>query len=85
MARRTKPGDDARTRRPHFLATAGVLYAVSLSCTTAALSVAGILGGGSLAAALVAVMLANGVASLVRFSLLRGWAFRPSLPHPVAA
>ena len=85
LARGRSRGDDARTRRPHFLATAGVLYAVSLSCTTAALSIAGILGGGSLAAALVAVMLANGVASLVRFSLLRGWAFRPSLPHPVAA
>ncbi|HEY6472859.1 MAG TPA: glycosyltransferase, partial [Acidimicrobiales bacterium] len=76
---------DTRVRRPSFLGTAGVLYAVSLSCTTAALLVAGALGADSLAAALVAVTLANGVASLVRFALLRGWAFRPSPPQPVVA
>jgi glycosyltransferase involved in cell wall biosynthesis len=75
----------AGARRPSFLGTAGVLYAVSLSCTTAALLVAGALGTGSLAAALVAVTLANGVASLVRFALLRGWAFRPAPQRPVAA
>jgi putative flippase GtrA len=75
----------ARARRPSFLGTAGVLYAVSLSCTTAALLVAGALGAGSLAAALIAVTLANGVASLVRFALLRGWAFRPAPQRPVVA
>jgi putative flippase GtrA len=75
----------AGARRPSFLGTAGVLYAVSLSCTTAALLVAGALGAGSLAAALVAVTLANGVASLVRFALLRGWAFRPAPQRPVVA
>ncbi|HWF16675.1 MAG TPA: glycosyltransferase [Acidimicrobiales bacterium] len=85
LAKGQNRGDVARTRRPHFLATAGVLYAVSLSGTTAALLVSAMLGAGSLSAALVAVTLANGVASLVRFSLLRGWAFRPSPPRPVAA
>ena len=73
-----------RTRPPELPGHAGVLYAISLSCTTAALLVAGALSAGSLAAALVAVTLANGVASLVRFALLRGWAFRPSPQRPVA-
>ena len=71
---------DRRTdddRAPHFLVTAGALYAVSLTCTTGALLVAHVLGAGSLAAALLAVTLANACASLVRFALLRGWAFRP--------
>ena len=75
----------AGTRRPSFLGTAGVLYAVSLGCTTAALLIAGALGALSLPAALVAVTLANGFASLVRFVLLRGWAFRPSPQRPVVA
>ena len=48
--------------------------------TTAALALAHVLGATSLVAALVAVMLANGAASLVRFALLRGWAFRPGPP-----
>ncbi len=85
LAKGQNRGDVARTRRPHFLATAGALYSVSLSCTTAALLVTAVLGAGSLSAALVAVTLANGVASLVRFSLLRGWVFRPSPFRPVAA
>lgn len=75
----------ARARRSSFLGTAGVLYAVSVSLTTAALLVAGAAGAGSLAAALVAVTLANGLASLVRFALLRGWAFRPSPQRPIVA
>jgi putative flippase GtrA len=64
-------------RRRHFLATTGALYAVSLTGTTIALLVAAALGARSLSAALIAVMLANAAASLVRFALLRGWAFRP--------
>jgi putative flippase GtrA len=63
--------------RPRFLAMAGALYAVSLAFTTTALLVVGALGATSLTAALVAVTLANAGASLVRFALLRGWAFRP--------
>jgi hypothetical protein len=62
-----------------------VLYAVSLTVTTAALLVAGALGAHALAPTLVAVTLANGAASLVRFALLRGWAFRPSWARPVVA
>jgi putative flippase GtrA len=69
-------------RRPHFLATAGALYAVSLTCTTSALLVAAALGVRSLAGALVAVTLANAVASLLRFAFLRGWAFRPRPRQP---
>ncbi|HEX3332964.1 MAG TPA: dolichyl-phosphate beta-glucosyltransferase [Acidimicrobiales bacterium] len=69
-------------RRSHFLVTAGALYGVSLTFTTSALLVTHLMGAGSLAAALLAVMLANAAASLVRFALLRGWAFRPWPPPP---
>jgi putative flippase GtrA len=72
-------------RRPRFLAMAGVLYAVSLGFTSAALLVVGALGLVSLSAALVALTLANVAASLVRFALLRGWAFRPWPRGPVSA
>jgi hypothetical protein len=63
--------------RPHFLVTAGALYAVSFAFSTSALLAAAALGARSLAAALAAVTVANAVASLVRFALLRSWAFRP--------
>ncbi len=85
LARERSDGGIAQVRRPRFLATAGVLYAVSLIGTTVALMLVSALGARSLGAALLAVTLANGAASLVRFSLLRGWAFRPSPPTPVAA
>jgi putative flippase GtrA len=83
LARERTDGGVAQARRPHFLATTGVLYAVSLIGTTVALLAVYALGTPSLGAALLAVTLANGAASLVRFSLLRGWAFRPSPPTPV--
>jgi len=74
-------GGVARVPRPYFLATAGVLYAVSVIGTTLSLLVVAAMGLHSLSAALVAVTLANGAASLVRFSLLRGWAYRPLRPQ----
>jgi putative flippase GtrA len=68
--------------RPSFVTVATALFGVSLIATTAALALAHALGTTSLAAALVAVTLASGAASLVRFALLRGWAFRPGPPRP---
>jgi putative flippase GtrA len=71
--------------RPRFVAMAAALYAVSLAFTTTALLVVGALGVTSLTAALVAVTVANAGASLVRFALLRGWAFRPWPHRPTPA
>jgi hypothetical protein len=68
--------------RPGFVTVAAALFGVSLVTTTAALALAQALGSSTLAAGLVAVTLANGAASLVRFALLRGWAFRPGPPSP---
>ena len=81
LARGRSDGGVARVPRPYFLATAGVLYAVSVIGTTLSLLVVAAMGLHSLSAALVAVTLANGAASLVRFSLLRGWAYRPLRPQ----
>ena len=69
---------------PHFLVTAGALFAVSFTFTTCALLGADALGATSFAAVLVAVTLANAAASLVRFAFLRGWAFRPCPRKPVS-
>lgn len=85
LARGRSDGGVVRVPRPYFLATAGVLYAVGVIGTTLALMVVSAIGMHSLSAALVAVTMANAAASLVRFTLLRGWAFRPLPPQPVAA
>ena len=73
---------EGSTPAPSFVTVAAALFGVSLVATTAALALAQALEATSLVAALVAVMLANGAASLVRFALLRGWAFRPGPPAP---
>jgi putative flippase GtrA len=70
----------AAALRPCFVTVTAALFGVSLVTTTAALALAQVLGATSLAGALVAVTLANGAASLLRFALLRGWAFRPTSP-----
>jgi hypothetical protein len=82
--RRRGPGPEATagTPPPSFVTVTAALFGVSLVATTAALGLAQVLGATSLVAALVALMLANGAASLVRFALLRGWAFRPGPPAP---
>jgi putative flippase GtrA len=61
-----------------FAATAG-LFLISLSLTTVALVAAHAVSPDSLALALVAVTVANAVASILRFSILRAWVFRPGL------
>jgi hypothetical protein len=78
--REVRPGAAAGAPPPSFVTVTAALFGVSLVATTAALALAQVLGATSFVAALVAVMLANGAASLVRFALLRGWAFRPGPP-----
>ena len=81
LARRS-PADTAGVAgRPAFVTVVAVLYGVSLVATTAAIAVANVLAGPSLVGDAVAASLACCVAALVRFSLLRGWAFRPA-PAP---
>ncbi len=69
---------------PSFGVVIAVLYGVSLAATTAAIAVAGALVGPSLVADAVAATVASCAASLTRFSLLRGWAFRPPAASPLA-
>ncbi len=82
LARRSPAG---RTAQPSFVAVIAVLYGVSLVATTAAIAVAGALIGSSLVVDALAATGASCGASLIRFSLLRGWAFRPPDPSPLAA
>ncbi len=87
LARRSRTGREGPSGQPPFAAVVAVLYAVSLVATTAAIAVAGALAGHSLAYDALAATVASCVASLARFSLLRGWAFRPPAVRrdPVAA
>jgi putative flippase GtrA len=66
-----------RLDRRHRLITAGALTAVSLAFTTGALAVTRAAGFRSLLPALCAVTAGNLAASVVRFSILRTWVFRP--------
>jgi putative flippase GtrA len=77
--RRTPPGSAVRTT-PAFALVVAVLYAVSLAATTAAIAVANTVTAPSLLSDALAATIASCVAALVRFSLLRGWAFRPLAP-----
>jgi glycosyltransferase involved in cell wall biosynthesis len=70
-------GVDRADRRHRVLGTSA-LIALSLAVTTGALAVAMAMDRSSLPAALIAVTLANGLAALARFWLLRTWVFRPS-------
>jgi putative flippase GtrA len=72
---------DGRARRGRPFAVAGALYAVSLACTTLGLLVAQRLAPGALLPELVAITVANLVAAVFRFAVLRAWIFRPS-PRP---
>jgi putative flippase GtrA len=63
--------------QPRFLAAAAGLFAISMAMTTTALLVAGLVSATSMTSQLVAVTIANGVAALVRFTVLRAWVFRP--------
>jgi hypothetical protein len=79
LARRAPTDAAGVAGRPAFVTVVAVLYGVSLVATTGAIAVANVLAGPSLVGDAVAASLACCVAALVRFSLLRGWAFRPAL------
>jgi putative flippase GtrA len=66
--------------RPPFVLMLGVLYGVSLVATSAVIAVTIALAGSSLLGDAAAALAGSCAASLLRFSLLRGWAFRPSAP-----
>ncbi len=81
---RGRPSSRARTGRsagPAFLVVVSVLYAISVMATTAAIVAAGTVFGPSFVAYAAAATIASCGAALVRFSLLRGWAFPPPA-HP---
>jgi Glycosyl transferase family 2 len=67
--------------RGWFAGVATGLFAISLALTTLALLAAHALTGASLAAALVAVTVANAAGSVLRFAILRAWVFRPGAPR----
>jgi glycosyltransferase involved in cell wall biosynthesis len=73
LARRNADRADLR----HRMLGTSALIGVSLALTSGAVAVAWALDRSSLPVALVAVTVANAVAALARFWLLRAWVFRP--------
>jgi glycosyltransferase involved in cell wall biosynthesis len=69
---------DGLTRRGRLAVVAGGLYLISLAFTTAGLLIVHWVAAGSLFWELVALTVANAVAAVFRFSVLRAWIFRPS-------
>jgi hypothetical protein len=75
---------DGLLRRGRMILVVLSLYAISLALTTGALLVASVVTSGSLAVELFAITVANAVAAIFRFSVLRAWVFRPrALTNPV--
>jgi glycosyltransferase involved in cell wall biosynthesis len=74
--RKLSSATDGRAHRGHLFAVAGSLYVVSLACTTLGLVVAQSLAPGALLPELLAITVANLVAAILRFALLRGWIFQ---------
>ncbi len=81
LARRAVAGASGGRAGPSFALVVAVLYGVSLTATSAAIAVATITVGSTLTADASAAVVGCCAASLLRFSLLRGWAFRPA-PAP---
>jgi glycosyltransferase involved in cell wall biosynthesis len=69
---------DGQARRGRLYAVAGGLYLVSLGLTTLGLVVAQWVAPSVLLAEVVALTVANVVAAVFRFAVLRAWIFRPS-------
>jgi glycosyltransferase involved in cell wall biosynthesis len=67
---------DGQLRRGRMILVALSLYAISLALTSGALLVAGLVASGSLVVELIAITVANAVAAIFRFSVLRAWIFR---------
>ncbi len=78
LARSSPTGPVRQSTRPPFVVIVAVLYAVSLAVTSAAIAVVGAITDPTLTTDAVAATVACCGASLIRFSLLRGWAFRPT-------
>ena len=68
---------DGQARRGRLFAVAGGLYVVSLGLTTLGLLVAQWLAPSAVLPELVAITVANLVAAVFRFAVLRAWIFRP--------
>jgi putative flippase GtrA len=66
-----------------FAGVSAGLFAISLVLTSLGLLAAHALSTSSLPIALVAVIVANAAASVLRFAILRAWVFRPDPPAPV--
>jgi putative flippase GtrA len=82
LARRSPADVGGMAGRPSFVTVVAALYGVSLLATTGAIAVANLVAGPSLVGDAAAATLACCGAALLRFSLLRGWAFRPALSSP---
>ena len=65
-----------------FAGVSAGLFAISLILTSLGLVVAHVLSASSLPVALLAVTVANALASVLRFAILRAWVFRPAAPVP---
>jgi putative flippase GtrA len=85
LARRSPAAATRTDGRPSFVTVIAVLYGVSLVATTAAIAVTNALAGPSLVGDALAATIASCAAALLRFSLLRGWAFRPAAIPSAAA
>jgi glycosyltransferase involved in cell wall biosynthesis len=68
--------------RGRFAGVSAGLFAISLALTSLGLVAAHALSASSLPVALVAVIVANAAASVLRFAILRAWVFRPDPPAP---
>lgn len=81
---------DGQLRRGHMMLVGASLYAISLALTTFGLLVADLVAPGALVPQIVAITVANAVAAVFRFTVLRAWIFRtrpattpiPSLETP---
>ena len=69
---------DGQARRGRLYAVAAGLYLVSLALTTLGLVVAQWIAPSALVAEVIALTVANLLAAVVRFAVLRAWIFRPS-------
>lgn len=69
---------DGQARRGRLYAVAGGLYLVSVAFTTVGLVVAHAVASSALLAEIAALTMANVVAAVFRFAVLRAWIFRPS-------
>ena len=68
---------DGQSRRGRLLAVAGGLYLVSLGLTSLGLVIAQWVAPGMLLAQLLALTVANAMAAVFRFAVLRAWIYRP--------